>query len=76
MEIIKHLITVLKKTANDDIPTIFLEALKRVCTCFFFLCLLVILHSMIQMILIICQIDLDLSSMMNDHYAFVSFNEK
>ncbi|XP_010914380.1 sister-chromatid cohesion protein 3 isoform X2 [Elaeis guineensis] len=29
MEIIKHLITVLKKTANDDIPAIFLEALKR-----------------------------------------------
>ncbi|XP_008812653.1 sister-chromatid cohesion protein 3 [Phoenix dactylifera] len=29
MEIIKHLITVLKKNANDDIPTIFLEALKR-----------------------------------------------
>ncbi|KAG1326333.1 hypothetical protein COCNU_01G002670 [Cocos nucifera] len=30
MEIIKHLVTVLKKTANDDIPTIFLEALKTV----------------------------------------------
>lgn len=29
MEIIKHLITVLKKTANDNIPSIFMEALKR-----------------------------------------------
>ncbi|KAJ6827296.1 sister-chromatid cohesion protein 3 [Iris pallida] len=28
-EIIKHLIAVLKKSANDDIPAIFLEALKR-----------------------------------------------
>ncbi|CAL9060644.1 unnamed protein product, partial [Musa banksii] len=28
-EIIKHLITALRKTANDEIPTIFLEALKR-----------------------------------------------
>uniref|UniRef100_A0A1D1XSG5 Cohesin subunit SA-3 n=1 Tax=Anthurium amnicola TaxID=1678845 RepID=A0A1D1XSG5_9ARAE len=28
-EIIKHLITVLKKDANDDLPAIFLEALKR-----------------------------------------------
>ncbi|URE14704.1 STAG domain [Musa troglodytarum] len=28
-EILKHLITALRKTANDEIPTIFLEALKR-----------------------------------------------
>lgn len=29
-EIVKHLITVLKKTANDAVPDMFLEALKRV----------------------------------------------
>lgn len=34
-EIIKHLITALRKTANDEIPTIFLEALKRVMCSFF-----------------------------------------